>query len=340
MNAVSFQHPEPRRPRARIYPVFLPFAGCPFRCLFCAQDKQTGRGEADLETIYRDLEEGLIEAHRQGREFELAFYGGTFTALPAPWPERYLDLAAQYRSRGVVSRVRCSTRPDCVEGGMLSRFKSMGLDMVELGIQSFDDRVLKLSGRGYSGDTARLGCEAVREAGLSLGVQLLPGLPGDAPGLFQKDVEIVAAFAPEAARLYPCLVIEGTRLSELWRRGDYVSWSMERTLQELSDALLVLWGSNVAVIRMGLAHEESMVGQVLAGPVHPSLGQRARSYALFTIIRKACDQLGRPPTLLQVPRRYQGELYGHAGELLRDYETLLLGRSVVRYVSGHFFELS
>lgn len=337
---MRFAHPEPPPSAIRIRPVFLPFAGCPHRCAFCAQDKQTGRTGADLEAILGELEADLRDRLDKGRgPFELAFYGGTFTALPAPWPETFLSLAARYREAGLVTRVRCSTRPDRVDPDNLARFRALGLDLVELGIQSFDDLALETSGRGYTGDVARKACELVKTSGLALGVQLLPGLPGDRPGLFARDVRQAAELEPETGRLYPCLVVRGTPLARMWERGEYVPWTTERAVAELADGLRVLWARGVRVIRMGLAPEETLDENVLAGVRHPALGTSARGLALLSLVREKVAELGAPPASLTVPRRYSGEFYGHAGELRPGYFELGLPETVVRFADTPDFVL-
>ncbi len=338
--SIVFNHPEPEPTTTRVWPVFLPFAGCPYRCVFCAQDKQTGQGEAELESIIRTLEHDLDDALAQGRgPYEIAFYGGTFTALPSPWPEMFLGLAMRYRERGLVTHVRCSTRPDCVDEFSLSMLRAQGLDMVELGIQSFDDAALTVSSRGYDGDTARAACDIVKSAGLSLGIQLLPGLPGDRPGMFQEDVRIAASLKPEAARLYPCLVIRGTPLATLWEQGGYEPWSVARTKEELAAALPVLWEQSTRVIRLGLAPEGTLEENILAGPWHPALGQSARGLALYEIIRAQVKALAGKPVLLEIPRRYQGELFGHSNELADHYAKLGINKENVRYSDVPDFRL-
>ncbi|WP_319582620.1 radical SAM protein [uncultured Pseudodesulfovibrio sp.] len=337
---MRFSHSEPQPASARIWPVFLPFAGCPYRCVFCAQDKQTGRDHADLAAILDQLETDFDSVLAQGRgPYELAFYGGTFTALPAPWPERFLDLATRFRKRGLIARVRCSTRPDCVDSDGLERLSALGLDMVELGIQSFDDEALRASGRGYSGAVARGACDTVRASGLALGVQLLPGLPGDRPGLFQSDVRTAAGLKPETARLYPCLVVRGTPLADLWERGAYVPWTTDRAVRELAEALPVLWAEGVRVIRLGLAPEPTLDENVLAGPFHPALGQSARALALLEIIRTRVAELEQRPSLLEVPSRYSGEFYGHGRELAPAYFELGFSRDSIRFVDTDSFLL-
>ncbi|MGL1863425.1 MAG: radical SAM protein [Pseudodesulfovibrio sp.] len=338
---ITFIHPEPAPAPTRVWPVFLPFAGCPYRCVFCAQDKQTGRDEAELESILHDLNNDLDEALAAGRgPYELAFYGGTFTALPSPWPEMFLGLAMRFRERGLITHVRCSTRPDCVDDFSLSMLRAQGLDMVELGIQSFDDNALKISGRGYSGDIARRACEMVKNAGLGLGIQLLPGLPGDRPGVFQNDVRIAAELEPETARLYPCLVIKDTPLATMWEQGDYEPWTVDRAREELASALLILWEKNVRVIRLGLAPEGTLDDNILAGPWHPALGQSARALALFNLIRLRLDELGRKPTRLDVPKRYSGEFYGHGRELAAAYFDLGISEASVHFGDETQFILS
>ena len=338
---IQFTHPEPEPSATTVWPVFLPFAGCPYRCLYCAQDKQTGQAEAELDALFRDTETNLKAALKKGRgPYELAFYGGTFTALPWQWQARFLELAERFREAGLITRIRCSTRPDCVDEDGLARLRERGLDLVELGIQSFDDNALRASSRGYDGSTARRACGLVRAAGIGLGIQLLPGLPGDDQGLFRADVDIAAAFAPETARLYPCLVIRGTGLAGLWERGGYEPWPLDRAKEELAAALPVLWAKGTRVIRLGLAPEGTLAENILAGPWHPALGQSVRGLALLEIVRQKAADLDGPATVFEVPRRYQGELFGHAGELAEAYEALGIRKEAVRYVDHGPFRLA
>lgn len=333
MPLLRFVHPEPRRSRPsgarpKIFPVFLPQAGCPGRCLYCNQSAQTGRAPEALDAVLARARTELSALPATAVPVELAFYGGTFTALPSPWPERFLDLAADLKASGRVSRVRCSTRPDAVTPALLAGLRSRGLDLVELGVQSFADAALAASRRGYDGAVALNACRMVAEASLSLGIQLLPGLPGHTPEGFARDIEIVAALAsectPELVRLYPCLVLEGTELADLWRAGRFTPWPLEVTLDALARALRTLWAAGIPTARIGLAEQEGLT--VLAGPRHPALGQMARARALFLHIREllANETMGlpAPPSTLFVPLRYQGEVLGQGNALAAEYAGL------------------
>ncbi len=271
---------------------------------------------------------------------ELAFYGGTFTALPIAEQLACLELAVRLKGRGLISRLRCSTRPDAVSAAHLSRLKGLGLDCVELGVQSFCEGPLSASRRGYSPAQALEGCAVVRESGMELGVQLMPGMPGMKPEDFVKDIRLVRALAPATLRLYPCLVLEGTALAALWRAGEFTPWPLGLCLELMAEALLEVWAAGTRVIRMGLAPEAALASRVLAGPQHPAFGQMARSLALFRFLRAKLAELGRKPEALHAPRRLQGEFFGHKNSLVEDYARMGLDKSRIFWWDNSYFLLN
>ncbi len=337
---MDFYHPEPRNSAHVIYPVFIPFAGCARRCIFCAQTAQTGQAERTAQAALAGLAQALkLRAVQGGAPVELAFYGGTFSALPLAEQLACLELAAELREKGLLCALRCSTRPDAIDEKILARFKEYGLNTVELGVQSFSPAALAASGRAYDGALAVRACEMVREYGLVLGIQLLPGLPGSSPEDFLRDIETTAGLAPDFARLYPCLVLEGTGLAELWRAGSYAPWELEPCLDRLAAALPRLWNAGIKVVRLGLAQEQSLAGQILAGPVHPNLGGRARARALLDLVRNALAAFGKTPQALYCPRRFQGEIWGQSGELKPIYAGLDLLPEKLHWWDEDYFRL-
>ncbi|MDO5484604.1 MAG: radical SAM protein, partial [Desulfovibrionaceae bacterium] len=221
----------------------------------------------------------------------------------------------------------CSTRPDCLDAAVLRRLREGGCTTVELGIQSFAPTALALAGRGYDSPMALAACALVREAGLALGVQLLPGMPGVDDGLFLADVRTALSAGAHMLRFYPCLVLEGTPLARWWREGRYRPWDMEQTLAALARGWLLAQAANVPVIRMGLAPEPSLAAAVLAGPVHPALGARvmARALLLAVAAARAEHRPGKPLHSLEVPRHCQGHFWGHRGELREKWGLLGIG---------------
>lgn len=325
-----------------VFPVFLPFSGCPARCVFCAQDRQTGCAP-------RRVTDALAVAGRQLRERagharsvpELAFYGGTFTALPPEDFAASLAFARMARQEGLIGGLRCSTRPDCLSPDRLDALREAGCACVELGVQSFADDVLRLSRRGYGGETARAACAAVRAAGMRVGVQLMPGMPGSRPEIFLSDVRQALAQGSACLRFYPCLVLDGTELAALWRAGGFRPWSLAMTLDVLAEALSLAQRAGVPVIRMGLAPEAGLTTAVLAGPRHPALGARVQARCLWRQVARclararAEGRLGAAePVELVLPRRLQGLCRGHAGELSPYWAGLGIGSGHIRFHDG------
>lgn len=309
----------------RIFPVFIPFLGCPGQCVYCAQDKQTGHSASSgIHAVLKDacahLDTFSPCTGEQTRE--LAFYGGTFTALPASDRRACLDTLLFLRKKGLITHARCSTRPDALAHGVLEELSRCGVGLVELGIQSFDDKALALSRRGYTGREAEAGCLTVRQAGLDLGIQLLPGMPGSTPEIFLSDVRHTLELEPSCLRFYPCLVPEGTVLARWYREGVFKPWSVEETVRTLGKALYLAWQADVPVIRLSVAPEPSFDTALLAGPRHPALGALIQAEALLLAAADAAVQLGRTPEQLVLPAFCQGFLYGDHGALKPRWKAL------------------
>lgn len=335
---ITFTPPEPHAPRQSVWPVFLPYQGCPQRCVFCAQEQQSGEKQAPLQSAYARLESDLAVAHGEGRTpLGLAFFGGTFTSLPPAWQIRFLQLAQSYREKGLITHIRCSTRPDSVTKDGLAVLKNHGLDMVELGVQSFQDAPLASARRGYSGRTARSGCDIVLSAGLELGLQLMPGMPGMRIRHFQADVEQAAKTGAVCARLYPCLVIEGAPLADIWRKGAFSPWGLNATTSILAKALLKLWDANIRVIRIGLAPEPELKQNLLAGPWSEDFGGRVKSLALFLFLRAQLRPIPRPLLSLSIPQKYQGQFWGRRSFFAPHYQRLGLPPTHIHYHEREHF---
>lgn len=331
-----------QRRAGRIVPVFLPFSGCPGRCVYCAQDRQTGRTALpSMEKLMADARAALerLPALSPGEERELAFYGGTFTALPEAGRRTCLRFLAAMREEGRVSHARCSTRPDALSRGVLSELERFGVGLIELGIQSFAAPVLEASRRGYGGEEALAACRIVQDAGFELGIQLLPGLPGCTPDTFLKDVELSLSLRPSCMRFYPCLVPEGTVLARWYREGRYAPWSLEDTVSALGEALRLAWRAGVPVIRLSVAPEPAFDAALLAGPRHPALGALIQAEALIRSAEGAAAELGRPPQSLRLPRACQGFLYGDKGALRERWSALGLGPERISFTDAQQAEL-
>lgn len=303
-----FQHiPAPPRPLAmRLVPVFLPYAGCSQRCLYCHQAAQTGQPSLSHADLLDHVERILSGVRGPGG---IGLFGGSFTALPVVVQQRILEIVRRHMdARGERWHVRLSTRPDAVSHRALVRLRRWGVDLVELGVQSFDSTVLARCGRGYTGAQAEDACRRVFDAGLELGIQLLPGLPGHGQAQWQEDVARTIAIEPRCVRIYPCVVVNATPLARSYAEGRYRPWEFHATVGLVAEALPQFWQHNIRVIRVGLAPQPGFFWQ--AGPWHAALGNMVRSVAMARVLMQAVGE--RRVERMIAPRWVQGDLWGHA----------------------------
>ena len=268
--------------RHLIVPIFIPNQGCPHRCVFCEQERITSTSGRGVNGAH--IAEVLNTAIRSRgfdprRNPEVAFYGGTFTGLPLDKAREYLKAVGPYMEKGLFRSIRVSTRPDAIDEDLLEILKDHGVLTVELGVQSMDDSVLSLSQRGHTaGDTVRA-VEILKKMGFRVGIQLMPGLPGDTKERFRSTITRVIDLNPDMVRLYPALVIRGTALARWYKEGRYVPLETGEAVDICTDSCIRLESQGIPVIRIGLMSSPTLLekGQILAGPWHPAFGFLVRS---------------------------------------------------------------
>lgn len=265
------QNQKSGRGKRQIMPFFIPMEGCKNACVYCDQQAISGASQSpEAEEIA-----GALSCLGPGI-FEVAFYGGSFTALPLSRQAYYLQAVAPFLASGKVAEIRISTRPDCISREGLAFLKQQGVSRIELGVQSFDDGVLAASGRLYTGDEAAAACRLVKEAGLALGIQLMTGLPGDSPSLALASAFRALSLQPQLARLYPTLVLPHTPLAVRWQQGRYVPQTLEEAVPLARDIYACFKHQGIPLVRMGLNPSAQLEAAVLAGPYHAAFGHLVR----------------------------------------------------------------
>ncbi len=272
-----------------IVPFFISHSGCPHQCVFCNQKNITGQKEsADASSIPRKIREHL-NTNSSNEPVQVAFYGGSFTALPMETQKAYLEAARPFITSGRIENIRLSTRPDALDGDILTFLKAHHVKTIELGVQSMDDRVLTLSGRGHTAADTVNAVRLLKEYNFIIGLQLMPGLPGDSiDGFIEKTVKTVIELKPAFVRIYPLLVIKDTPLEELYKIGAYVPLSIDEAVAVCKEAVSRFEQTDIRVIRIGLqpTKELERPGAVLAGPYHPAFRQLVESSILLDAMRK------------------------------------------------------
>ncbi len=275
-----------------IIPFFIPHAGCPHQCVFCNQKHITGqRTSVDPSSVAQTIT-AYLNKSEQREPAQVAFYGGSFTALAIEVQKSYLEACQPFIVSGRIKGLRLSTRPDCINREILALLRDHHVETIELGVQSMNDAVLMRSGRGHTAAHTIHAVTLLREQGFTIGLQLMPGLPGDAAETFMMTVSAVLGMRPAFVRLYPALVIKDTPLETLYRTGQFTPLSMDEAVQWCMNAFLQFERAGIAVIRMGLQPTEELQrpGTVLAGPYHPAFRQLVDSLVLLNRMRAALHQ--------------------------------------------------
>lgn len=260
--------------RHYIIPIFISHVGCPHQCVFCNQDKiaRTLEKEVTGEEVRETVEEYLKTINRKNSTVEISFFGGTFTAIDVNKQKELLKVAREYKDKGYIQKIRMSTRPDAINKYILDYLKDYKVDIIELGVQSLNNEVLRLSGRGHSAEDVYLASKLIKEQGFTLGHQIMPGLPGDD---FIKDIETAKKsieMKPDICRIYPSLVIKETPMEDMYNKGIYKPYTVEESVYISKELYKLYKEAKVNIIRIGLQPTDSitMGKDVIAGPFHPA----------------------------------------------------------------------
>lgn len=261
--------------RHYIIPIFVPHFGCPHDCVFCNQKRITGLStNVTPREVEKTIEEYLA-TFKPDSFIEVAFYGGSFTAIDIDIQKKLLEVPYNYKKAGKINNIRLSTRPDAIDDIILDNLKKYSVDTIELGVQSLDEKVLYASGRGHTSEDVYRAAKLIKKYGFNLGLQMMIGLPEDT---LEKDLHTCKEFIklkPSCVRVYPTLVIKDTFLEKLYLRKKYKPLSLNEAI-DISSLLLMLFNlEDIEVIRMGLQPTENiqMGKDVVAGPFHPAFRQ-------------------------------------------------------------------
>ena len=279
-------------------PVFIPELACPFRCVYCNQYNISGNCKVpDPQEVTGIIEKHLQTIDYKNNDVEIAFFGGSFTALPQEQQNAWLKMAKPWIDEGKINGIRISTRPDYVDEEMLENLKNHHVTAIELGAQSLNDEVLRLAGRGHNASHIEKAAGMIRNMGFETGLQMMTGLPGDTEESTIITARRIIELRAQTTRIYPTLVIEDTDLAELYREGKYQPQSLEEAADLCARLYLLFQAGGVKVLRMGLHPSESFYegGSLIAGPFHPAFGEIAMSrvwrFRLSGIIPEKAEKL-------------------------------------------------
>ena len=267
-----------------IIPIFVPHLGCPNNCTFCNQKKISGQTKMVTKQDVKDTIEYYLKNFKDDHKYvEVAFFGGSFTAIEKEKQEELLEAVQEYIENKKVHSIRVSTRPDCIDKDILKRLKKYHVKTIELGVQSTNNYILSRCKRGHTGEDVKKASKLIRRYGFVIGHQMMVGLPESTKQDEINTAKELIKLKPEIVRIYPVLVIKDTELAEEYQRGEYTPLTVGQAVERCKEIVDLFNRKKITVIRIGLQNTEEITdpslkeSSVVAGPYHPAFRQLVES---------------------------------------------------------------
>jgi len=304
--------------------VFVPFAGCPNKCVFCNQVKITGKSTFSVLEAKNTIEHQI--STESNTETQIAFFGGSFTGIPRDLMISLLELAQSYVDANKASSIRISTRPDYINEEVLSILKKYSVKNIELGIQSMFDDVLSLCERGHTTLQSEKAAKMIIDHGFVFGGQMMCSLYGSTK---EKDImtaKKICALGAKETRIYPTVVLKDTKLFALYKSGQYSPPPLEEIIDTVSRIYEIFFENGVKVLRIGLCANEELLAEDESNCIgyHEAIGELALGEIYYrkekALLLKAQNNKNVSFT---VPKNEMSKAVGHKGinkkRLIREF---------------------
>lgn len=274
-----------------IIPIFVPHLGCPHACIFCNQRKISGEQKnVRADDVRKTIEYYLNNFKDDNKLVEVAFFGGSFTAIDKELQKELLEAANEYIQKGLVNGIRISTRPDAINKEILKMLKKYNVKTIELGVQSANNYILQKAERGHTFEDVKKASKLINRFGFILGHQMMVGLPESTTLDEINTAKALIKLKPKIVRIYPVLVIKGTKLEEEYNNGNYEPLSVVQAVERSKEVAHLFNKKKIKVIRIGLQNTDeicepgSKTSQVVAGPYHPAFRQLVEAGMWYDVI--------------------------------------------------------
>ena len=281
-----------------VIPIFVPHLGCPHDCSFCNQNKISGeKNQVSKKEVEKTIEYYLEHIKEKNGEIEVAFFGGSFTGIEEDVQNELLNVAYQYIKKGKISSIRISTRPDYINKQILKRLKKYKVKTIELGVQSTNDYILKKAERGHTYKDVKNASKLIRRYGFTLGHQMMVGLQDSSKEDEIRTAKDLIKLKPSMVRIYPVLVIKGTKLEKEYKEGNYEPLTVVQAVETCKELVKMFKAKNIDIIRIGLQNTDEITSpeqensEVVAGPYHPAFRQLVESSLWYDAILNKIKKL-------------------------------------------------
>lgn len=269
--------------------LFVPHKGCPHQCSFCNQKSISGQTKSiTADDVHSAC--AIAEKNPNLKNAQIAFFGGSFTAIEKSYMLELLSAAKEHLDNKKFTGIRISTRPDAINDEICRILKAYGVEAVELGAQSMDDKVLSLNKRGHTADDVRKATRLLKEYGFETGLQMMTGLYGSDKNESIYTAKEIIKLKPDTVRIYPTIVMADTPLAELYSSGEYAPQSLEEATDICAELILMFYKENIKVIRVGLHSGGGVEEGMLAGAFHPAFKELCQNKIYYSLMLSELDR--------------------------------------------------
>lgn len=332
-----------------IIPIFVPHLGCPNACVFCNQTKITGKQkQVTAKEVKQTIEEYLQSFKDKENKIEVAFFGGSFTAIEEQKQIELLEAAYEYIKTKKIDSIRISTRPDCINKTVLKRLKKYKVKTIELGVQSTNNYVLARAKRGHTFEDVKKASKLIRLYGFTLGHQMMVGLPESTALDEINTAKDLIKLKPKIVRIYPVLVIKGTQLEKEYNEGEYEPLSVTQAVERCKEIADLFNHHKINIIRIGLQNTEEITdpkeekSEVVAGPYHPAFRQLVEGRMWYDVIVSKIKKYNTKVKVVEIKANSEdiNNIIGHKKENIKklkenyDVEVIIKAENTIK--NGHF----
>ncbi len=267
--------------------VFIPHMGCPNCCSFCNQRTISSTVKAPTSEEVTEILDNACRKLHDPHNTEIAFFGGSFTAVERSYMVSLLKAAQPFIEKYGLIGIRISTRPDCINDEILSLLKQYDVTSIELGAQSMCDDVLAANDRGHTANDVKKASALIKSYGFELGLQMMTGLYMSSPEDEFYTAEQIIAIKPKTVRIYPVVILGGTKLADLYQSGVFRTYDFDEMAEICAELLEMFEAAGIKVIKLGLHSSDEVQGEAVGGYYHPAF----REICLGINFRKKIESL-------------------------------------------------
>ncbi len=282
--------------------IFVPHLGCPNACSFCNQKSITGTQNAPTTKYVQDICEKAMKEISYKENAEIAFFGGSFTAIDKDYMISLLDVATQFVGKNKFKGIRISTRPDCISEEILTVLKGYNVTSIELGVQSADDEVLLYNDRGHTFQDVVKAVELIRKYDFDLTLQMMVGLYKSCKAKDLETADKIIKLKPKNVRIYPVVILKNTKLEKLFKQGEYLPYTLDFAVELCCELIKKFDKNNIKIIKLGLHASEIVENDFVAGLYHPAFKELCENKEYYDKILSVLPENKKNSYLIYVPK--------------------------------------